>query len=217
MIFHPDSEISVGAPTSSKATPVIAADARGGLQQLLRISRIRVGLSFRDASALSRSIAGTLADQMYFTAAGTLSDYEDRSSPPRHIQKIISLCILYCIDCWTFLRAARLPLEALGNDSLPDEMIGRVGSPRTQAIDDMASTTRFGTESSGFLSTLIDQWEELPLFIEKCAPHTFQTEGFFFVRYLLGWWKPRFSPSLSDRLDICRRQPPSQNAGAIDS
>ena len=178
MIFHHVSEISVAAPTSSRATPAIAADARGGLQQLLRASRIRVGLSFREASALSRSIAGALADQMYFTAAGTLSDYEDRSSPPRHIQKIISLCILYCIDFWTFLRAARLPLEGLGNHSLPDEMIGRVGSPRTQAIDDMASTTRFGTESSGFLSTLIDQWEELPLFLKNALPTVSRLKDF---------------------------------------
>jgi hypothetical protein len=169
-IFHPVSEISVGAPTSSRATPAITADLRGGLQQLLRTSRIRVGLSFREASALSRSIAGTLADQMYFTAAGTLSDYEGLSSPPRHIQKIISLCILYCIDFWTFLRAARLPLHTLGSDPMPDEMIGRVGSPRTQTFDEVASTKQFGAQSGGFLSALIDQFEELPLFIKNALP-----------------------------------------------
>jgi hypothetical protein len=168
--FDPVSEIHAGTPTSSKITPAMTGDPRGGLQQLLRMSRVRVGLSFREASALSRSIADTLADQMYFTAAGTLSDYETLSSPPRHIQKIISLCILYCVDFWTFLRAAHLPLEALGNNSLPDELIGRVGSPRTQSFDEVASTTRFGMESGGFLSTLIDQWEELPLFLKNALP-----------------------------------------------
>jgi hypothetical protein len=170
LTFHPGSEIAAGAPTSPKTTPAITFDPRGGLQQLLRMARLRVGLSFREASALSESIADTLADQMYFAAAGTLSDYEGLSSPPRHIQKIISLCILYCIDFWTFLRAAHLPLEALGNNSLPDEMIGRVGSPRTQTSDEVASTKRFGGESGGFLSTLIDQWEELPLFIRNALP-----------------------------------------------
>jgi len=169
-VFQPAPEIPAGPPTLSKATPVITADPRGGLQQLLRMSRIRVGLSFREASALSRSIAGTLVDQMYFTAAGTLSDYEGLSSPPRHIQKIISLCILYCIDFWTFLRAGGLPLDALGNDPLPDEMIGRVGSPRNQTFDEVANTKRLGKGSRGFLSTLIDQWEELPLFIKDALP-----------------------------------------------
>jgi hypothetical protein len=170
MIFHPVSEISAGAPTSSRATPAITVDPRGGLQQLLRTSRIRVGLSFREASGLSRSIAGTLADQMYFTAAGTLSDYEGFSSPPRHIQKVISLCTLYCIDFWTFLLAARLPLRTLGNDPMPDEMIGRVGSLRTQTFDEVASTKQFGRERGGFLSALINQWEELPLFIKNALP-----------------------------------------------
>jgi hypothetical protein len=169
-IFQPDSEITAGTPTSSKATSAITADPRRGLQQLLRISRIRIGLSFRKAAALSRVIADTLADQMYFTAAGTLSDYEGLSSPPRHIQKIISLCILYCIDFWTFLRAGGFPLDALGNDPLPDEMIGRVGSPRNQTCDEVPSTTRLRRVSGGFLSTLIDQWEELPLFIKNALP-----------------------------------------------
>jgi hypothetical protein len=170
MIFHPVSEISAGAPTSSRTTPAITVESRGGLQQLLRTSRIRVGLSFRESSALSRSIAGTLADQMYFTAAGTLSDYEGFSSPPRHIQKVISLCILYCIDFWTFLRAGDLPLDVLGHDPLPDEMIGRVGPARNQTFDDVASTKRLGRASGRFLSTLIDQWEELPLFIKNALP-----------------------------------------------
>jgi hypothetical protein len=170
MIFHPVSEISAVTPTSSRATTAITVDPRGGLQQLLRTSRIRVGLSFRESSALSRSIADTLADQMYFTAAGTLSDYEGVASPPRHIQKVISLCILYCIDFWTFLRAGGLPLDALGNDPLPDEMIGRVGSARNQTLDEVANSKRLVKESGGFLSTLIDQWEELPLFIRNAIP-----------------------------------------------
>ena len=168
--FQPNSQIGVGTPTASRATPAITGDPREHLQELLRMSRLRVGLSFRKASALSQSIAVTLADQMYFTAAGTLSDYESFSSPPRHIQKIISLCILYSIDFWTFLRAGGLSLAALGNDSLPDEMIGRVGWPRIHSSDDVVGTKRAAGKSAGFLSTLFDQWEELPLFIKDGLP-----------------------------------------------
>jgi hypothetical protein len=177
-VFQPISEIAAGTSTSSKETPAITTDFRASLQQLLRMSRIRVGLSFREASTLSRLIAGTLADPMYFTAAGTLSDYEGLSSAPRHIQKIISLCILYCIDFWTLLRAGGLPLDALGNDPLPDEMIGRVGSPKNQTCDEVASTKRLDRESSGFLSTLIEQWEELPLFIKNALPTLTRLQDF---------------------------------------
>jgi hypothetical protein len=177
-VFQSISEIAAGTSTSSKETPAITTDFRASLQQLLRMSRIRVGLSFREASTLSRLIAGTLADPMYFTAAGTLSDYEGLSSAPRHIQKIISLCILYCIDFWTLLRAGGLPLDALGNDPLPDEMIGRVGSPKNQTCDEVASTKRLDRESSGFLSTLIEQWEELPLFIKNALPTLTRLQDF---------------------------------------
>jgi hypothetical protein len=163
-------EFAGGTPISSKATRAIVASPRGGLQYLLRMSRTRVGLSFREASALSRSIAATLRDRMYFTAAGTLSDYECLSSPPRHIQKIISLCSIYCVDFWSFLRAGGLPLDSLGNDPLPDEMIGRTGSARNQTGDQVGSTKQLGIDSGGYLSTLIDQWEELPLFMRQALP-----------------------------------------------
>ena len=168
--FQRDSHIAEGTPTASWATPAITGDPRGQLRQLLRMSRLRVGLSFRELSVLSRSIAGALADQMYFMATGTLSDYECLSSPPRHIQKIISLCILYSIDFWTFLRAGGLSLDALGNDPLPDEMIGRVSWPRIQTSDDVVGTKRSVGKSAGFLSTLLDEWEELPLFIKDGLP-----------------------------------------------
>jgi hypothetical protein len=45
-------------------------------------------------------------------------------------------------------------------------MIGRVGSPRRQT----SGTKQLGGNSGGFLSTLIDQWEELPLFIRNALP-----------------------------------------------
>src|ERR1700731_743457 len=68
------------------------------LKGLLRSSRLRVGLSFREASGMSRWIASTLSDELYFAAPSTLSDYETLSDPPRHIQKIITLAALLHAD-----------------------------------------------------------------------------------------------------------------------
>jgi hypothetical protein len=137
------------------------------LHTLLRTSRMRVGLSFRGASTLSRWIGHEFADDMYFAAPGTLSDYENLASPLHHVQKILSLCILYCIDFWTFLRVAVLPVDSLGNDPLSDEMIGRAGSAGNRPADGGATgLTSFGGQRGAFLPSLIDQWEELPLFIK---------------------------------------------------
>jgi hypothetical protein len=163
-------EICAETPSVPRATSAIPAEPRGDLGGLLRRSRIRVGLTFREASSLSRSIANALGDQAYFIAGGTLSDYENLSAPPRHIQKIISLCVLYCIDFWTFLRAGGLPLDALGKDPLPDEIVGRRVPPTGQASEQSRNAEENGRASHEFLASLIDQWEELPLFLKNALP-----------------------------------------------
>ena len=61
------------------------------LSDLLRDARARMGLSFREASAMSRHIAVELGDKHYFAAAGSLSDYEAADTPPRHIYEAITL------------------------------------------------------------------------------------------------------------------------------
>ena len=164
-------ERAPGTQTPSKEASA-PADALGtDLQQLLRMARLRVGISFRAASILSQWIADTLADQTYFAAPGTLSDYENVSPPTHHIQKIVSLCVLYCIDFWTFLRVRGLSVDELGHDPLPDEMIPRTGLPRHRPTNEKVEPKHLaGRGSPGFLSTLIDQWEALPLFITGALP-----------------------------------------------
>lgn len=164
-------ERAPGTQTLSKE-PAAPADALGtDLQQLLRIARLRVGISFRAASILSQRIADTLADQTYFAAPGTLSDYENVSPPIHHIQKIVSLCVLYCIDFWTFLRVGGLSVNELGHDPLPDEMIPRTGLPRNRPASENVEPRHLGGGGSpGFLSTLVDEWEALPLFITSALP-----------------------------------------------
>jgi hypothetical protein len=147
-----------------QASPV--SDSPNSLNLLIRSSRIKTGFSFRQASAVSRWIADLLVDPLYFTAIGTLSDYETISVPPRHIQKIISLCILYGIRFWDFLRASNLQVEPLAGDPIPDELISGPGArPLHRSHQDRDGEESHKMESS-FLPALINQWEELPLFIK---------------------------------------------------
>ena len=106
------------------------------LGAFIRLSRIRAGLSFREASALSHRIAEVLADDMYFTAVGTLSEYETLTHPPRHIQKIISICILYNIGFWDFLAASGITVDPKAGEFMPDELV-----PRAISGADGLSTT----------------------------------------------------------------------------
>jgi len=134
------------------------------LGDLLRSSRLRVGLSFREASSMSRWIANTLSDRLYFAAPSTLSDCETLSDPPRHIQKIVTLCILYCIDFQEFLRACGPPFDQDGREPIPDELVPRQRPSRNQGPQ-LAGEKQSIPESSGFLGSLTKQWEEVPFFL----------------------------------------------------
>jgi hypothetical protein len=152
---------SVGLPRPRLLHP---ASLQTNLKDLLRSSRLRLGLSFREASGMSRWIANTLSDQLYFAAPSTLSDYETLSAPPRHIQKIITLCVLYCIGCPEFLRACGLPLDQIGRDPIPDELIPRQVPKRSPGLP-FANGQEGIQEHGGFLDSLLKQWEEVPFFL----------------------------------------------------
>ena len=137
---------------------------RTSLGDLLKISRLRVGLSFREASGISRWIAKELSNELYFAAPSTLSDYETLSAPPRHIQKIMTLCVLYRIDFHEFLVASELPLEPNRREPIPDELVPRQMPDGNQDLD-VASEKESLQEPSGFLVSLTKQWEEVPFFL----------------------------------------------------
>jgi hypothetical protein len=147
-----------GASRSLAAGPSITV-----LNRLIRTSRIRAGLSFRQASALSRSLAGALNERASFVASGTLSDYERHSPIPSRIQKIMSLCILYGIGFWDFLQAAGLSLENLGIDAISDDLLlsGRSSTDQTLA----PTTVPLRRSEGDFLSNLIKEWQEVPIFL----------------------------------------------------
>jgi hypothetical protein len=142
-------------------------DSQMNLKQLIRRSRIRAGLSFRDASQLTRSIAQRLADPLYFTAPSTLSDYETLTAPPRHVQKIVTLCVLYSIGFWDFLRACGDSLEGTGGEPIPATLLPRE-LPHARRESNVAIREGLRqTQQNGFLGTLLKRWREVPLFLRK--------------------------------------------------
>lgn len=164
VMLHQDTRV----PRSSTAIPnprlSHAPNVQTNLKDLLRDSRTRVGLSFREASSVSRSIADMLSDDLFFTAASTLSDYETLSVPPRHFQKTIALCVLYSIDFLQFLRTAGIPLDQAGREPIPDELFPRQRPDRSHELHVPIEGEDF-QELSGFVGSLMKQWEEVPLFL----------------------------------------------------
>ena len=154
-------------PALPKSVAKRATSARTGIHQLLRISRMRAGLSFREASAASATIAALLADRRYFAAPGTLADYEHDSWPLHHIQKIISLCTLYSIQFSDFLRAASLPTDSLGQDPLPDELLPRRNPPGPRTSAETLPLTKRSPDENEFLASLLNQWQEIPIFLSR--------------------------------------------------
>jgi hypothetical protein len=142
----------------------ISSGSPGSLREYLRTGRIFAGLSFREASLASRWIAEMLSDPTYFAAPSTLSDYETLSEPPRHIQKICTLCVLYGIDFREFLRITNVPLGEEGRDPLPDGLLPRSLPGRTHDLSDK-SHQNDDQNPEGMLARLLDQWEEVPLFL----------------------------------------------------
>jgi hypothetical protein len=139
---------------------------KANLQDLLQSSRLRAGLSFRQASSLSRWLASFLADESYFAATSTLSDYETLSAPPRHIQKAITLCVLYAIDFREFLEVSGLPLDREGRDPMPDELVPREAPNRESRASPAGARGTFANQG-GFLDSLVGRWQEVPLFLRR--------------------------------------------------
>ena len=131
------------------------------LSHLFRNARSRMGLSFRDASAMSRRIASELGHNQYFAAAGSLSDYEAVDSPPRHIHKAITLCAVYGLQFSTFLKSVGLDLKETGKDPFPDGLVPR-SLPASLPSSNLK--TDHPTEN-GFLGQLLRQSGHVPTFL----------------------------------------------------
>jgi len=143
------------SPSPLASTPSVS---RPG--DLIRGGRRRSGLSFRNASAKTREVARLLQDRRYFCSAGALSDSETMTDPPRHVHKLVSLCVAYSVGAWEFLNAAGLRREDAGKEAMSDQLLGR-SVPVTDRTPETVPT--------GFLKRLRDEFEEIPLFLRAPA------------------------------------------------
>jgi hypothetical protein len=153
---------------TQKSRELLQTDAAStDLRHLLRQSRQRAGLSFRQAAAMSRKIAQELGDERYSTAVGSLSDYEAAEAPPRHIHKVVTLCTLYSIGFWHFLEASGLATHKLGQNAIPEDLRE---STHWAAGSHRKDRTPKGPKERSFLRVLVDRFEEIPLFLRNALP-----------------------------------------------
>jgi transcriptional regulator with XRE-family HTH domain len=139
-------------------TPFRAMTSDRQFTAQLRTARLRAGLSFHDASELSRSVAKVLGDERYFTSQASLSDYEARNSLPRHIHKLFTLCAIYAIPFSELLDSFGLSSHEGGTVPIPDQWMPQPGL--------FAEVQREpGVRSSGFLDRLLAEYGTLPFFL----------------------------------------------------
>lgn len=146
-------------------------DSSWSLRDLVRFSRERTGLQFRNASEMSSKIAEELGDQNYAISVGSLFDYETSNVIPRHIHKIISLCILHCIDFWHYLRAAGMLLQEAGKEHIPPENGIRARK------NDRVRTAPGRPAANVSIGGLTERIEELPLFLYKSLKDLLNSQG----------------------------------------
>ena len=85
---------------------------------LLRAYRECTGLTFRSAHNMSVRIAQELRDKHCAISIGLLSDYEATDMPPRHVSKIMTLCIIYGIDFFQYLSCAGIHYYEAGKSQV---------------------------------------------------------------------------------------------------
>ena len=166
----------------------VSTDLR--LDLLLRRARRRSGLTFREASAKSLLIARSLQNEEFFCAAGSLSDYETPSQTPRHIHKMLSLCTLYSVDAWEFMRAAGVVPSQAGSDPMPDELRGQV-TPRGAAPVANRNSSVSGQRHTSAV--------EFPYFFGRAVAELFQMPHLS-IRdiFWMGGSRESFHPYLAD-------------------
>ena len=133
-----------------------------GLGQLLRKSRTKMDLSLREASLMSHQIVVLLDDQRYFVSPSSLSDFEVLDTPPRHFHKAITLCSLYGLQFYSFLKTIGIDPETLGKEPMPDQLVGR---PSVEHGLRGNEEPRRG----GFVEELLGECGEVPFFLRNSS------------------------------------------------
>jgi hypothetical protein len=153
---------SVAKSLSRRWKPDVLSLETPQLGPLLRRARIEMGLSFRAAAAMSREVANALGDERYFTASGSLSDYETLSTPPRHVHKIITFCAIYSLRLNAIFQALGLNLDDAGREPIPGLLTDR---PSLSPNRTTAAVHR--GEDTGFFGELLTELGGTPLFLRR--------------------------------------------------
>lgn len=129
---------------------------------LVRNARLKAGLSFPEASALSRQVAQHLRDDQYFVAPASLSDYEVMKNPPRHIAKVLTLCAIYGLHFSRFLQSMDLAINETARVPIPDTLL-----PRYPPAKSRNSRSESGDSGTSFLEELIRRFKPAPIFLHN--------------------------------------------------
>ncbi len=133
------------------------------LSRWLLSARLRMGLSLREASVMSRQIARELGDEQYFTAPSSLSDYEALDSPPRHVHKAMTLCAVYGLHFSKFLKSIGVHIDQTGQDPMPENLVPRKAASGLRS--DLYETE--DPVDNGFLEQLVSRVESVPFFLRE--------------------------------------------------
>jgi hypothetical protein len=153
---------SVAKELAKRWKPEVLSPEPSQLGPLLRRARLRMGLSFRAVSAISREVANLLGDERYFVAPGSLSNYETLNIPPRHFHKMITFCAAYSLHLHRIFDTLRLSLRDSGDEPIPHVLTGRL----LPAMAETAAETD-EVERTGFIGELLAELRGLPFFLRE--------------------------------------------------
>jgi hypothetical protein len=117
----------------------------------------------REASFLSRKVSQFLNDEQYAIAQSTLSEYEVQNVPPRHLEKVITLCLIYGFTLIDFAAASGTASEDLGRSVIPAEFLP------TSETTAARCAHRFSSDRSelGAASSVPGPFGEIPWFLRS--------------------------------------------------
>jgi hypothetical protein len=177
--------LAPGQPTVAKTlakrwNPDLLSANPSQLGPLLQRARIETGLSFRAAAAKSRELANALGDERYFTASGSLSDYETLNTPPRHFHKVMTFCVIYSLSLNQIFQVLDLNLDEAGHEPIPDLLTGR---PLSETV---ASADADRIKPPGLIPELAGQLDGVPFFLRSslgvlCGLSRLSLKDFFWI------------------------------------
>jgi hypothetical protein len=134
------------------------------LGQLLRYSRERIGLNLRTLHEMSLQLAVHLKNDHYQLSTSALWEIEANSLLPRHIEKVFSMCILYCLDLRDYLHSAHVPVDEGGQESLPPQYCSHSDWFIAPSGEEQPS------QQLALASHLAEIVEEIPIFLRHGFP-----------------------------------------------